>query len=54
MEKGAVEIITIGDEILIGQIVDTKTGGYIPDMYKKKEKITLNLAVGGSFFRSLR
>ena len=23
-------------------------------MYKKKEKITLNLAVGGGFFRSLR
>jgi beta-glucanase (GH16 family) len=37
-----------------GQVVNTKTGGYIPDMYKKKEKITLNLAVGGSFFRSLR
>jgi beta-glucanase (GH16 family) len=33
-----------------GQVVDTKSGGYIPSMYGKKERITLNLAVGGLFF----
>lgn len=33
-----------------GQVVDTKTGDYIPSMYGKKERITLNLAVGGLFF----
>lgn len=35
-----------------GQLVDTKTGGYIPSMYGKQERITLNLAVGGLFFGS--
>jgi beta-glucanase (GH16 family) len=35
-----------------GQVVDTKSGGYIPAMYGKKERITLNLAVGGLFFGS--
>lgn len=39
---------------LDGQLVDTKTGGYIPSLYGKQEKVTLNLAVGGGFFRSLR
>lgn len=33
-----------------GQIVDTKSGDYIPSMYGKKQRITLNLAVGGLFF----
>jgi len=33
-----------------GQVVDTKSGGYISGMYGKKERITLNLAVGGLFF----
>jgi beta-glucanase (GH16 family) len=33
-----------------GQVVDTKSGDYIPGMYGKKERITLNLAVGGLFF----
>jgi beta-glucanase (GH16 family) len=33
-----------------GQVVDTKSGDYIPSMYGKKERITLNLAVGGLFF----
>lgn len=42
-----------------GQIVDTKTtatssGGYIKDMFNKQQKVTLNLAVGGSFFQPLR
>lgn len=35
-----------------GQVVDTKSGGYIPSMFGKKERITLNLAVGGLFFGS--
>jgi beta-glucanase (GH16 family) len=35
-----------------GQVVDTKSGGYIPSMYGKKQRITLNLAVGGLFFGS--
>jgi beta-glucanase (GH16 family) len=35
-----------------GQVVNTRTGDYIPSMYGKKERITLNLAVGGLFFGS--
>ena len=33
-----------------GQVVDTKSGDYIPSMYGKQQRITLNLAVGGLFF----
>lgn len=36
--------------LLDGQVVDTKTGGYISNLFGKKERITLNLAVGGLFF----
>jgi beta-glucanase (GH16 family) len=36
-----------------GQIVGTKTGGYISKIFGKKERITLNLAVGGLFFPNL-
>ena len=36
--------------LLDGQVVVTKTGGWIPNFYKKSERITLNLAVGGGFF----
>lgn len=35
---------------LDGQIVDIKTGGNIPNFFRKSERIILNLAVGGSFF----
>ena len=35
---------------LDGQIVDSKTGGYIPNFFRKSERLTLNLAVGGGFF----
>jgi beta-glucanase (GH16 family) len=36
---------------LDGQVVEVKTsGGYIPSMFGKTERITLNLAVGGLFF----
>ena len=33
-----------------GQAVVTKTGGWISDFYRKSERVTLNLAVGGGFF----
>jgi len=33
-----------------GQVIDTKSGDYIPGMFGKKQRITLNLAVGGLFF----
>jgi beta-glucanase (GH16 family) len=37
--------------ILDGTIVEIKTtGGYIPSLFGKTERITLNLAVGGNFF----
>lgn len=36
-----------------GNVVDTKSGGYVPNLFGKKEKIVLNLAVGGNFFSSL-
>jgi beta-glucanase (GH16 family) len=35
-----------------GQLIETKTGGYIPNLFGKTERITLNLAVGGNFFTS--
>jgi beta-glucanase (GH16 family) len=35
-----------------GQVVNSRSGDYIPSMYGKKERITLNLAVGGLFFGS--
>jgi beta-glucanase (GH16 family) len=34
-----------------GVLVDTKTGGYISDLFTKSERITLNVAVGGDFFK---
>jgi len=36
--------------LLDGQVVDTKSGGYIPSMFRKSQRVTLNLAVGGLFF----
>ncbi|MES2797633.1 MAG: glycoside hydrolase family 16 protein [Bacteroidota bacterium] len=39
--------------LLDGQIVDTKTGGYVSNLFGKKEKLVLNLAVGGNFFSNL-
>jgi beta-glucanase (GH16 family) len=33
-----------------GKIVDKKNGKYIPEMFGKKERITLNVAVGGNYF----
>ena len=36
-----------------GALVETKTGSYIPNLFGKTERITLNLAVGGNFFTNL-
>jgi beta-glucanase (GH16 family) len=38
---------------LDGQPVEVKSGGYIPNLFGKTERITLNLAVGGDFFSNL-
>ncbi|GAA4470715.1 hypothetical protein GCM10023189_59860 [Nibrella saemangeumensis] len=38
---------------LDGQLVDEKTGGYIPNLFGKKQRITLNIAVGGLYFNNL-
>jgi beta-glucanase (GH16 family) len=38
---------------LDGKPVETKSGGYIPSLFGKREKLTLNLAVGGNFFGTL-
>jgi beta-glucanase (GH16 family) len=39
---------------LDGNVVEVKTsGGYIPSLFGKTERITLNLAVGGDFFTNL-
>jgi beta-glucanase (GH16 family) len=35
------------------KIEEKTTGGYIPDMFGKKQRLTLNLAVGGAFFSNL-
>jgi hypothetical protein len=36
-----------------GQVVGIKSGGYIPSFYRKQQRVTLNLAVGGLFFPGL-
>ena len=36
-----------------GELAKTNTGGYVPDLFGKSEKITLNTAVGGLFFSNL-
>lgn len=36
-----------------GQVVDVKSGGYVSSFYRKQQRITLNLAVGGLFFPNL-
>lgn len=38
---------------LDGQQIEVKSGGYIPSLFGKTERITLNLAVGGDFFSNL-
>lgn len=39
--------------MLDGNVIETKTGGYIPNLFGKTERIVLNLAVGGNFFSNL-
>ena len=39
--------------LLDGQVVDTKTGGYVSNLFGKKEKVVLNLSAGGLFFSNL-
>jgi beta-glucanase (GH16 family) len=36
--------------LLDGNVVDVKTGGYVPNLFGKLEMLTLNMAVGGDFF----
>lgn len=36
--------------LLDGQVVVTKTGGWVSDFFRKTQRVTLNLAVGGGFF----
>ena len=36
-----------------GVLVETKSGGFVPNLFGKTERITLNLAVGGNFFTNL-
>jgi hypothetical protein len=38
---------------LDGKMIEVKSGGYIPNIFGKSEKIVLNLAVGGLFFNNL-
>jgi beta-glucanase (GH16 family) len=35
---------------LDGQVVDVKSGGMIPNMFRKQQRLVLNVAVGGAFF----
>jgi beta-glucanase (GH16 family) len=39
--------------LLDGNVIETKTGGYISNLFGKTERIVLNLAVGGAFFSNL-
>lgn len=39
--------------LLDGQVVDTKTGGYVSNLFGKSEKVVLNLSAGGLFFSNL-
>ena len=36
--------------LLDGNIIETKTGSYVPNLFGKTEHLVLNLAVGGNFF----
>lgn len=33
-----------------GNVIETKTGSYVSNLFGKTERVTLNLAVGGNFF----
>lgn len=36
-----------------GQVVDVKSGGYVPNLFGRSQRIVLNVAVGGVFFSNL-
>ena len=36
--------------LLDGEVVDVKSGSYVPNLFGKLERLTLNQAVGGNFF----
>ncbi len=36
--------------IFDGNVIETKTGSYVPNLFGKTERVVLNLAVGGNFF----
>ena len=36
-----------------GQVVDVKSGGMIPNMFRKQQRVVLNVAVGGNYFPNL-
>ena len=36
--------------IFDGNVVETKTGSYVPNLFGKTERVVLNLGVGGNFF----
>ncbi len=36
--------------LLDGNVIETKTGSYVPNLFGKTERVTLNVAVGGDFF----
>lgn len=39
--------------LLDGVVVDTKSGGMIPNMFRKQQRVVLNVAVGGNYFPNL-
>jgi beta-glucanase (GH16 family) len=50
------EVIWTRDDLTFrfdGAVVDVKSGDYIPNMFRKQQRVTLNLAVGGLFFPNL-
>jgi len=38
---------------LDGEVVDVKSGGMIPNMFRKQQRLVLNVAVGGNYFPNL-
>jgi beta-glucanase (GH16 family) len=39
--------------IFDGNVVETKAGSFVPNLFGKTERVVLNLAVGGNFFTNL-
>lgn len=50
------EVIWTSDALYFyfdGILVDVKTGGYVPSLFGKSQRVVLNVAVGGDFFPNL-